>query len=103
MEEGFRGPEPGTGASAPAALGSDVDGKLPAPGKQDLSLDADEIRVAIPADISSVMAASMEAAVEWREATRAVLTHYMSRGYEVRELLRARYTSDYLLVRDPEG
>ncbi len=32
-----------------------------------------------------------------------MLTHYMSRGYEVRELLRRELSSDYLLVRDPEA
>ena len=38
-------------------------------------------------------------AVQWRGATRAVFTHYLNEGYEVRELLRAGLTSDYLLVR----
>jgi predicted GNAT superfamily acetyltransferase len=39
----------------------------------------------------------MEHAVAWREATRAALSHYLDRGYEVRELLRGKRTSDYLL------
>jgi predicted GNAT superfamily acetyltransferase len=37
--------------------------------------------------------------VAWREATRAALTHYLGRGYEVRELLRGPRTSDYLLTK----
>ena len=68
-----------------------------------MSLETEQVRVAIPADISSVMASSMELAVCWREATREALMHYMSRGYEVAELLREGATSDYLLVRDPEA
>jgi len=98
-----RGPVGGAEESAPAALEARVQGGLPEPGRLDLTLDAEQIRVAIPGDISEVMARSLHAAVVWREATREVLTHYMSRGYEVRELLRRDLWSDYLLVRDAKG
>ena len=76
---------------------------LPHPGEPDLHLQAPEIRVAIPADISAVMARSMELALAWRQATREALTHYMGQGYEVQELLRGADTSDYLLVRTEDG
>lgn len=99
VDEGERGPGNGAGEGVPSALGSTSGKALPEPGRADLSLESDQLRVAIPADISAVMAASMELAVAWREATREALTHYMSRGYEVRELLRDGPTSDYLLVR----
>jgi len=102
VENKERGPAGGADDQAPSALEVNVHGGLPEPGQPDLSLDAGRIRVAIPADISEVMARSMDAAVAWREATRKVLTHYMSRGYEVRELLRRDLSSDYLLVLDPE-
>jgi len=101
--DGDRGPAPGTGEDAPAALAAVLDSVLPEPGQPDLSLDSDKVRVAIPGDISEVMASSMDLAVAWRGATREALSHYMSRGYEVRELLREGRTSDYLLVRDPQA
>lgn len=70
---------------------------IPRPGAPVLGLSDARLRVAIPADISRIMAASMELAVAWREVTRSVLTHYLERGYEVRELVRGERTSDYLL------
>jgi len=67
------------------------------PGSVHLGAEDPVVSVAIPADVSAVMAASMEVAVAWREATRTVLTHYMGRGYEVRELVRGEHASYYLL------
>jgi predicted GNAT superfamily acetyltransferase len=58
------------------------------------------VSVAIPADISAVMVESMDLAVAWRQGTRLALTHYMDRGYEVRELVRGPSTSHYLLFRE---
>jgi predicted GNAT superfamily acetyltransferase len=46
------------------------------------------------------MVESMELAVAWRRSTRMALTHYMDRGYEVRELVRGPLTSHYLLFRE---
>jgi len=99
VDEEERGPGSGVGEGVPAALGSTSGGALPEPGRPDLSLETEQVRVAIPADISAVMASSMELAVVWREASREARVHYMSRGYEVTELLREGATSDYLLVR----
>ena len=81
--------------SALDAAGGDHD--QPRPGGVLLGAEEPTVRVAIPADISSVMADSMELAVAWREATRTALTHYMDRGYEVRELVRGVRVSHYLL------
>lgn len=96
-----RGPEASAHEGDPAAL-TEVDPatELPRPGMPVLHLDAPRVRVAIPADISAVMAASMPLAVSWREATRAALMHYLDRGWEMRELLRGPRTSDYLLTRE---
>lgn len=105
VEAGNAGPPPGAGTGAPRALGADAnreeadDRAVPLPGPVRLDLDAPEVRVAIPADIGAVMAASMDAARLWRERTRAAFTAYLGRGYEVRELLRGSDTSEYLLVR----
>lgn len=93
-----RGPDAGAAAEHVAALDADArpDG-LPRPGRVLLGSGSPVVRVAIPADVSAVMADSMELAVAWREATRAALTHYMDRGYEVRELVRGPRVSHYLL------
>lgn len=93
-----RGPDAtalvGCAAALDAAAGDDGQ---PRPGGVLLGAEEPTVRVAIPADISSVMADSMELAVAWREATRTALTHYMDRGYEVRELVRGARVSHYLL------
>ena len=78
--------------------GDDVEG-LVHPGAPDLGSSNDRLLVAIPANIVEILDRSVDVAVQWRHATRAVFTHYLSEGYEVRELLRAGVTSDYLLVR----
>jgi len=97
-----RGPDAAAHAADPAALAeADPASALPRPGLPVTGLDVPRVRVALPADISAVMATSMEVALAWREATRTVLTDYLGRGYEVRELLRGSRTSDYLLTREP--
>lgn len=73
------------------------------PGTPDLGNRNDQLFVSIPADIAEIMRRSMDVAVQWRNATRAVFTHYLNEGYEVRELLRAGTTSDYLLVRGEDA
>lgn len=90
-------PDPG---DTPRALGAADEGDAhPRPGVPDLTLDTDRVLVAIPAEISHLMADDLPLAVAWRQATRAVFTHYLHAGWEVREFLRGRRTSDYLLIR----
>ena len=97
-----RGPTDAEVGPTPRALDcAPGEAPLPEPGAPVLDLDAPRIRVAVPSDISEVMATSMELAVAWRQASREALTHYLDRGYEVREFLRGPRTSDYLLT--PEG
>jgi predicted GNAT superfamily acetyltransferase len=101
IEQGERGPVAAAHADDAVALAeADPASGLPRPGAPRTGLDAPRVRIAIPADISEVMATSMDLAVAWREATRAAITHYLDRGYEVRELLRGARTSDYLLTRE---
>lgn len=98
-----RGPDVSSCGDYPAALDVEDGEGQPRPGVVRLELDDAVVRVAIPADISSVMADSMESAVAWREATREALTHYMSRGFEVRELVRGHRASHYLLFNPLES
>jgi predicted GNAT superfamily acetyltransferase len=55
--------------------------------------------VAIPADLGEVMETDLGLAVAWREATRAVFSHYLASGYEVRYFQRGAPTSTYALAR----
>lgn len=76
----------------------------PVPGLPDLELlGNDSVRVAIPSDIGALMADDMTLAVEWRDATRAVLRRYLAEGFEVTEFERGRRTSAYLLARRGEA
>lgn len=87
--------------TALAAAGPVVEsaGMHPRPGEPDLALDTDALRVVIPSDVVRLMADDPELAVAWRMATRAALSHYMARGYEVREFDRGKTVSSYVLVR----
>jgi predicted GNAT superfamily acetyltransferase len=95
-----RGPGPHELSNAPFALAEESStDEVPSPGTAVLGLITDRIRVVIPSDISGIMSRSRELAVAWREATRKALTHYLERGYEVRELLRGTRTGEYVLWR----
>ncbi len=102
MAEQERGPGAGVLSMYPAALGSTLSGsdRSAEPGQVLLGMEDAVVSVAIPADISAIMAESMELAIAWRRSTRMALTHYMSRGYEVREIVRGPHTSHYLLFRE---
>lgn len=99
VEDGLPGPETDALGGLPPALDVRTDRLLPEPGEPRLDLDEERVTVAIPSDISEIMAESMDLAVLWREATRAALVHYLERGYEVREALRGERASRYVLVR----
>ncbi len=73
------------------------------PGEPDLGSRNHRLLVTIPLDVSEIMERSLDVALEWRGATRAVFTHYLGEGYEARELLRSGATSEYLLERRPES
>lgn len=93
---------------ARAAPGSAVRSRGEAPSWRTRVSDAPpgaRLLVPIPADLRAVQAASLERAAAWREATRPVLATALSRGWEVRELVRTpeRGVSCYLLVRRGEA
>jgi predicted GNAT superfamily acetyltransferase len=74
----------------------------PAGREPDLDLDAEQVRLRVPADIQALKAADPDAAREWRRITRTALEAYFGRGYEARELVRESSTvSSYLLTRRP--
>ena len=83
------------------ALKHEAEGNLPLPATPELDRDASVLAVSIPADIQAVQSVSREAAVAWRNATRSVFEHYLSRGYEVRKLVRGSPCSRYLMYREP--
>lgn len=102
LEKG-RAPEAGLPYDIPAALDVRLNRVLPEPDEVRLNLDGDHLTVAIPGDISEIMAESMELALAWREATRTAFLHYLERGYEVIELLRNERIARYLLARASDG
>ena len=98
LEKGQQGPEIGADEGAVLALNTVNDKGIIFPGEPDLSLDASRILVPIPLSIQELKKESLESAVLWRQATRAVFSYYLSKGYEVRELYRRQHHSEYLLV-----
>jgi chorismate synthase len=73
---------------------------LPAPGEPRLGVEEDRLLVPVPAELDVLKEADLGLALRWRRTTREAFLHYLSRGYEVRELLRGTETSSYLLVRE---
>lgn len=76
---------------APWALRCDDPGApVPAPSEPRLDLQEDPVLCEIPRAIQEIKSREPEAAVGWREATRAVLRGYLAAGYFVRECVRTR-------------
>lgn len=95
--------EANVSSDIPAALDVRLDRVLPEPDEVRLDLDGGRVTVAIPEDISEIMAESIELALAWREATRAAFLHYLERGYEVREVLKGERATRYVLLRGSSG
>lgn len=81
------------------ALEAEEGARGPRPTRPALGLDAPFLTVALPADIQALKERDGALARQWRESTREALAHYLERGWEVRELVRAGEVSRYLLVR----
>lgn len=99
----------GRAASRPeefaAALASAPDGS-PGPGAVDLTLTEEHLLCEVPAEIQALKRTDPRAALAWRLATRELMTHYLSRGYFVRECVRTTATPRrtlYLLQRGEPG
>jgi predicted GNAT superfamily acetyltransferase len=77
---------------------ADPSAEITAPGDPKLNLTAPWVAVSIPDAIQKAKELSQELAASWRYTTRTTLTHYLDRGYEVRELVREGSYSSYLLA-----
>jgi len=62
-------------------------------------VDAKEVGVRVPPDITSLAAADLAAARRWRFATRRAFMHYLPRGYHVRGFVAEATGGTYLLTR----
>lgn len=61
--------------------------------------DEDEVHVAIPEDLASVLASDPARARAWRETTREVFGHYLRNGYSVAGLAEDGGHARYVLTR----
>ena len=82
-------------ADLPLAVGEDA-------AEREL-VDAPNIGVRIPRDISALAARDIVAARRWRFSTRRAFSHYLSRGYRVRGFVADARGGTYLLVRRPNA
>jgi len=71
---------------------------FPSPGAPVLGQDDPALLLAVPRVVDAMMEGDLPLAIRWREATRQLFIHYLSRGYEVREFFRGEEASSYLLV-----
>jgi predicted GNAT superfamily acetyltransferase len=89
-------------AGGRVALDSRVEGDVEEPGEPELGLDAPAILVALPRSISDLRDRDPGLAARWRQATRSVYTHYLSRGYMMIDFTRDSSGRGYVvLARDP--
>ncbi len=90
------------GGEARSVLGAHPDaGGEPEPGEPVTGVEDDAISVAVPAEIQALKERDPALAYRWRVATRAVLSHYLGRGWEVHALVRGTPVHHYLLRRRP--
>ena len=99
---GDHGPDPEADRDAVPVFQLRSDQDIPLPREPDLEMEARALLVPIPASIQEVKAHSADAAMEWRRATRASLSTYLGRGYQVHELYRRDNHSEYLLLNQGE-
>ncbi len=67
----------------PRANCAHLEGELPRSEELELELDARELLVEIPPDITRVMSEDPELALNWRLEIRGIFQNYMRRGYSV--------------------
>lgn len=84
-------------AGIPQALAASAEGAYPSPGTPVLGLSDQRVLVGVPPVIDTIMDEALELAIRWREATRAVFTDYLPRGYQVTEFFPRQDGSFYLL------
>ncbi len=67
----------------PRANSTRLQGELPSCEELELELDARELLVEIPPDITRIMSEDPKLALSWRLEIRGILQNYMRRGYSV--------------------
>ena len=93
-------PPPETLADVPRVLDCNPDAPAAWPEPEvHAPVGTDQILVAVPPNIQALKSAAPALAARWREATRTVFQRYLSRGYEVCDLIRGARVSRYLLRR----
>jgi chorismate synthase len=73
--------------------------RFPEPGDALLNLTDRRVLLNVPEEIDVLMNEDLDLAVRWREASRVPFLHYSRRGYEVREFVREKNLSAYVLER----
>jgi chorismate synthase len=66
-----------------------------------LTLEADHLRIAIPADIQELKTHAAAVAADWRTRTRAAFEHYLGADYVVVDYVRERNSGSYVVARRP--
>ncbi|CAJ1001736.1 MULTISPECIES: GNAT family N-acetyltransferase [Bacillales] len=94
-------PERSDTAAVPEVLCCDLSSELPRPRDIRLNRSDERLLLSVPAHFQAVKQADMGAAAAWREATRALFTHYFEQGYVVTDLLRDQSIVRYVLEKRP--
>lgn len=71
----------------PAALAAAAAG----PGEPDLNLEVPAVHVAVPPDVGQLLEADLDQAIQWREAVRVAMSHYLMRGYTATRFMAGGY------------
>lgn len=101
LEEKRAVPEPGEGALPCANRTSPVGEFRRSEDAPDLNLDAEELRIEIPAEVTPIMARDRTLALDWRLKARTLFRAYFERGYVVVRFLRLDGRCYYVLSRLP--
>jgi chorismate synthase len=92
-------PQPTALVDLTSVLSVEIVEGSPVPGEAVVGLDRPALLLPVPGSIEGLMERDLSLAARWRKATRKVLTHYLSRGFQVEEFFRGSEVSHYLLVR----
>lgn len=87
---------------APAVVDRDPESPQ-SPATPDLSRSELRLRIVVPPDIGRLIDDDPPLARAWRDATRAAFTHYLARGWAVREFVRDPDAPSYLLQQSEES
>jgi chorismate synthase len=99
LEGEERPPEAHDVGDLPRVLEVREGGRFPEPGDALLDLTDHRVLLNVPREIDILMKEDLALAVRWREASRVPFLHYSGRGYEVREFVREKNLSAYVLER----